>query len=502
MNLGQLLKQRAETETKRVFVYFEDRKISFEELHSKVRSLAAGLVRWGLKQGDKAGIYLPNCPEFIESFLAVIYAGGVAMPINPAWKANELGSALEIAGARFLIFSQSQAQEIEKLEHGNRFPEKFVVIGDDTHLEWTNYQGLFVNEEIQPYDGGDNQIATLVHTSGTTGRPKTVMLSHKNIMSNFSATAQFLKLRENDMILGVLPLYHVMGMAFTLAPLFSQAGVVLISDFIPKETMAAFMNYKITIFVSAPFAYTILGSLPGHPIAPVSSLRFAISGGAPLRQEMLERFEQRFHLELLEGYGMSEATCVITMNPAGGARKVGSVGIPLPGMKIKVMSESNEELKPGEIGEIWVQGDSVMTAYLGDPEATKHAVKDGWLHTGDLGYFDNDGYFYIEGRKKDLIIRGGENIYPREVEEVLVRHPGVAEAAVIGIPDWVWGEEVMAFVVPRKDASPSSEDLSDFCTKQLADYKCPRIWKIIPDMPRSATGEVLKQKLYDIYQTG
>jgi long-chain acyl-CoA synthetase len=502
MNLGQLFKQRAETEKDRAFAYFEGNKISFADLHRRVRSMAAGLRRYGLVPGDKVGIYLSNRPEYIESFLAAIYAGGVAMPLNPAWKSSEMESLISNSRPRFLIFAKSHAEEIEKIEQVPHGPEKLFVIGDESRLEWTNYQSLLVGDERDPFECSDEQVAVLTHTSGTTGAPKMVMLSHRNVMANFSATASFLKLRENDMILGVLPLYHVMGMAFAFAPLFCQTGVVLIPEFIPRETMTALQEYKITVFVSAPYAYTILGSAPQHPIAPISSMRFAISGGAPLRQEMLDRFEQRFHLELLEGYGMSEATCVITMNPPGGGRKVGSVGVPLPGVKVKVVGEDGKELKPGEIGELLVSGDSIMAGYLGDPKGTANAVRDGWLHTGDLGYRDHDGYFYIEGRKKDLIIRGGENIYPREVEEVLVRHPEIAEAAVIGLPDWVWGEEVMAFVVPRKDAALDAGELSDFCSKQIADYKCPRVWKIVSELPKSQTGEVMKKKLFELYTSG
>jgi long-chain acyl-CoA synthetase len=342
----------------------------------------------------------------------------------------------------------------------------------------------------------------LTYTSGTTGVPKAVMLTHKNLISNFKATAEFLGLRDNDQVLGVLPFYHVMGIAFALTPLFSPASVVLLSEFIPKNVMTALMSHKITAFVSAPMAYTLLGSMPNHPVGPVSGLRFAVSGGAPLRREIHERFEQKFHIELLEGYGLSEATCVIAMNPPGGKRKIGSVGIPLPGVNIKVMNESGEQLKAGEIGELWVSGDSIMAGYLGDRAETRTAVRDGWLHTGDLGYCDADGYYFIEGRKKDLIIRGGENIYPREIEEILVRHPGVMEAAVIGISDWVWGEEVMAFVVPRPNAELTEGVLAEYCHHEMADYKSPRIWRILSEMPHSATGEVLKKRLFEIYQTG
>lgn len=502
MNLGLLLKQKAESEKDRVFFYFEDQRRTFGDLFARVSSLAAGLVKQGLKPGDKVGIYLSNCPEYIEALLAVIYAGGVVMPVNPAWRSNELGDALENSSAKFLVFSQKQAAQVEKLENQKLALEKSFIIGEESHLDWINFKNLFLEKAAEPFDAPENSLALLTYTSGTTGVPKAVMLTHKNLISNFKATAEFLGLRDNDKVLGVLPFYHVMGIAFALAPLFSPASVVLLSEFIPKTAMAALMSHKITAFFSAPMAYTLLGSLPNHPVGPVSGLRFAVSGGAPLRREIHERFEQKFHIELLEGYGLSEATCVIAMNPPAGKRKIGSVGVPLPGVNIKVMSESGEQLKADEIGELWVSGDSIMAGYLGDRAETRTAVRDGWLHTGDLGYCDADGYYFIEGRKKDLIIRGGENIYPREIEEILVRHPGVMEAAVIGIPDWVWGEEVMAFVVPRANAELTASALAEYCHHQMADYKSPRIWRILSEMPRSAAGEVLKKKLFEIYQTG
>jgi len=402
MGLGKLLEQRARAGKDRVFLYYQDRKLTLGEIFQRVRSLAAGLVEQGLKPGDRAGIYLPNCPEAIESLLAIIYAGGTAMPLNPQWKASEIEAMLGSAGARFLILSPAAREEMKKVNRQSLSVEQFICIGDSPPEGCFAYRSYFLDKEIPAQESGDDQVAALVHTSGTTGNPKAVMLTHRNFISNFSATARFLGLNEDDLILGILPLYHVMGMAFALAPVFGA----------------------------------------------------------------------------------------------------GSVGVPLPGVKLQVRNEDGEVLARDQVGELWVSGDNVMAGYWRNPEATAAVLKDGWLRTQELGYYDADGYFYIKGRKKDLIIRGGENIYPREIEEVLARHPAVAECAVLGVPDWVWGEEVMAFVVPKSGAQLSSAELGDYCHQEIADYKCPRLWKIISELPKTATGEVSKKKLHEKYRLG
>jgi long-chain acyl-CoA synthetase len=501
MGLGKLLEERARSEKDRVFLHFEDRQATYAGLFQRVRSLAAGLLEQGFKPGDRAAINLPNCPEFIESFLAILYAGGVAVPLNPQWKAGEIEPVLGNAGARFMVLSAAAREEMSKLNRQSLPVEQFICLGDSSHADCFSYESLFINKQPRPQESGDDQLAVLAHTAGTTGKPKAVMLTHKNFMTNLSRTSQVLKLNEKDVFLGMLPLYHVMGLTFAMMPLFFGGAIVLAPDFVPSTTMKAAASHKITGFVAVPTVYAIINQFPGHPMAKISEFRFAISGGAPLPLEVREQFEKRFHIRLLDAYGMSEATCVVTLNPPEGPDKPGSVGVPLPGIKMKAANDEGQELPNGQVGEFWISGDSVMSGYLGDPGETETVLKDGWLHTGDLGYRDEDGYFYIKNRKTDLIIRGGENIYPREVEEVLLRHPGVAEAAVIGIDDWVWGEEVMAFVVPKKDVELSVPELGEFLHKQIADYKCPRIWKILSEMPRTGTGEVSKKKLSEKYAT-
>lgn len=500
MGLGKLLEERARADRERVFLYYQDRKLTIGEIFQRVRSLAAGLFEQGLKPGDRVGIYLPNCPEAVESLLAVIYAGGIAMPLNPQWKSSEIEAMLGNAGARFLILSPAAREEMKRINRQSLAVEQFICIGERPPEGCFAYHSYFLDKEIEAADSGDDQAAVLVHTSGTTGSPKAVMLTHRNLISNFSATAQFLKLNPDDLILGILPLYHVMGMAFALAPVFRAGSVVLAPEFTTGKAMSALRNLKVTVLASVPTAYAILNGLEHHPVDRVSGLKFAISGGAPLAAEIKDRFEARFQTRLLEGYGLSEATCVSTMNPPQGPVKPGSVGVPLPGVKLEVRNEDGEVLAHDQVGELWVSGEHVMAGYWANPEATAAVLKDGWLRTMDLGYYDADGYFYLKGRRKDLIIRGGENIYPREVEEVLLRHPAIAECAVIGIADWVWGEEVMALVVLKSGSRLSSSELGEYCHREIADYKCPRLWKIVSELPKTATGEVARQKLHEKYR--
>ncbi len=503
MNLGTLLEERASREKNRNFLYFEGYQLSYWEFFQRVKALASGLIELGLEPGDRVGFILGNCPEFLESFYAVIYAGGVAVPLNSQWKAGELYYPLQNSGARFVIFSEDQAKKILSMDKEGLELEKFITTGKKHSPDWLSYNEIFSDKEIDCQVKNENDLAGLIYTSGTTGKPRGVMLTHKNYLANVSQINSVLEIYETDRVLGILPPFHVLGqMTLLIHPVYSGSSLVLLGEFSPRKLISALKDYQITIFSGVPTVYAILNNLPYVEDVSFPHLRFATCGGAPLSVEVLEKFEKKYKVEILEGYGLSEATCACTLNPPGGKRKPGSVGPALPGVKIKIVDAQGKELETGEVGEIWVSGENVMPGYFQNPRETQEVLKDGWLNTGDLGYCDHDGYFYIKGRKKELIIRGGENIYPREIEEVLLAHPGVEEVAVIGIPDRIWGEEVGAFIVPKKGVELKISELNEFCHKYLADYKCPKLWKIIPELPRSGTGEILKQKVFEKYWLG
>ncbi len=503
MGLGKLLEQRAKTDKDRIFLYYEGVRWNYGDFFQRVKALAAGLTELGLQPGDRVAIYLGACPEFIESFYAAVYAGGVALPINYQWKAGELNLSLKNSQARFLIFASEKADEVSRLDLSGLSLSKMIVVKGRPDKNWLDYSRVFSDNPMELRAESDDQPAGIIYTSGATGNPKGVMLSHQNYLSNLSQINGILEIQETDRFLGILPLFHVLGqMVLVLAPVYTGASLVLFSEFSPRKVLTALRDFQITVFAGVPTVYSLLNNLPSDRLSNLSDLRYALCGGAPLPAEVLEKFEKKYQAELLEGYGLSEAACACTLNPPGGKRKPGSVGPALPNQKIKVVNDAGRELGPDQIGEIWISGGNVMRGYFQNPAETEKVLQDGWLKTGDLGYFDREGYFFIKGRKKELIIRGGENIYPREIEEVLLTHPAVLEAAVIGIPDRVWGEEVMAIIVPRDAPGVRINFLEDYCHKRLADYKCPKLWQTVLELPKSATGEVLKQKLLEKYRLG
>jgi long-chain acyl-CoA synthetase len=465
--------------------------------------LAGGLIELGLKPMDRVALFLSASPEYLEAFYAVAYAGGTVVPINYQWKALELHRSLKDSRARSLIFSAEKAGEIRSLDRAELMLEKIIMVKGKPEQGWLDYSRLFSGRTFSPVEQAEDQPVGIIYTSGTTGRPKGVMLSHKNYLANLSQLNAILDLRETDRFLGILPLFHVLGLTvLVLAPVYTGASLVLLSEFSPRKVLTALRDFQITIFAGVPTVYSLLNNLPGDRLPELAGLRYALCGGAPLPPETLEGFERKYRTELLEGYGLSEATCACTLNPPDGKRKPGSVGPALPSQKIRVIGEAGSDLKPGEVGELWVSGDNVMLGYFENPAETAKVLQDGWLKTGDLGYCDPQGYFYIKGRQKEMIIRGGENIYPREIEETLLSHPGVLEAAVLGIPDRVWGEEVMAVIVPKGNPGVKTNILEEFCRERMADYKCPKLWQVLPEMPKSPTGEILKQQLLEKYRPG
>jgi long-chain acyl-CoA synthetase len=344
----------------------------------------------------------------------------------------------------------------------------------------------------------EDSVVAIVYTSGTTGKPKGVMLTNSNYCHNSADAAAALQMGREERAMCILPLFHVNGQVATiLAPLQAGASLILTEGFSPKTFFANLSRYRATLFSGVPTIYSILLHLPDRANYDLSSLRLCICGAAPMPVELFQRFETAFNTIIIEGYGLSEGTCVSTLNPVNGERKIGAIGLALSQQEVKIFDEQDHELPPGQIGEIVVRGPNVMLGYYKNETASAETLRNGWLHTGDLGKKDEQGYFYIVGRKKEMIIRGGENIYPKEIEELLYQHPAIKEAAVIGMPDPIWGEEVAAAIILKDSAQASGDDIIGYCREHLADYKCPRSVFFRNEFPKTATGKIQKTKLVE-----
>jgi long-chain acyl-CoA synthetase len=338
-------------------------------------------------------------------------------------------------------------------------------------------------------------VAVCLYTSGTTGRPKGALLSHRNLIANLESFRSVLHVTEDDVFLAALPLFHAYGATVLfLEPLSLGATVVVEPRFLPDAVLRAIAQHRVTLFAGVPSMYAVLASTP-RPAADVSSWRLCISGGAPLPIAVAEAFEAQYGIPIYEGYGPTECAPVLTVNPPFGERKLGSVGPPIPQVELRVVDDGGNPLPPGAVGEIVARGPNVMQGYLNRPVETAEVLRDGWYHTGDLGHMDEDGYYYIVDRKTDLILVGGLNVYPREVELVLSAHPAVMEAAVIGVPDPVRGEAPKAFVILRNGQQVTTQDLLQWCRQRLANYKVPRSLVVVPDLPRTVTGKILKSEI-------
>ncbi|BAF59557.1 acyl-CoA synthetases (AMP-forming)/AMP-acid ligases II [Pelotomaculum thermopropionicum SI] len=439
----------------------------------------------GLAKGDRVIIALPNCPEFIYSYLGAARAGGIAVPLNLLHTPRELAFIIKDSGAKFLITNQFIGQQIKQLPN----LDLTVTILDENSIKEILSSPPAAFPEVKSED-----TCTFLYTSGTTGQPKAVMLSHDNLIGNVISMDEAAKFGRDENFLVVLPMFHSFGWSTSvLLPLYIGCTATIIDTFRPKELLQILSKERITIFCGVPSMFTVLLKTRRQTTFP--TLKYAISGGDSISEEHMLAFEKLFNFPVIEGYGLSEASPVVCLNPLYGVRKIKSIGVPLPGVEVKVADDDDRELPSGEIGELLVKGPNVMKGYYNREEETRSALKGGWLHTGDLAYRDQDGYFYIVGRKKELIITSGFNVYPKEVEEVLTAHPTVAEAAVIGVPHPVKGESIKAFIVPEEGRTPDKQELLRFLKGHLAGYKIPETFVISSELPRGATGKILKRML-------
>ena len=497
MNLGDYLDTAVEKYGDNPLFQFYDRKITYNELAKKVNSLANGLIAAGFGKGDFIHVYLQNSPEVVVSYFAIQKIGAVAGPVNGWWKEGEVEYLLNDSKGKGLIIEPQYLPILDQIR--SKCPDLEIIIeaGDSPRAEHLSLNRLLNEGSDTPVkcDSDITDTAYIFYTSGTTGNPKGVLLSHKNVLADSDGINQALGLGEGMTFLCFLPLFHVNAMLTCVSSMQRGRQIVLRKAFSAGEFWEVVDKYKVNFWSAVPAVYQILLADPGRQKFDLSSLQFGICGAAPLSRETMTKFQETFNIPIVEGYGLTEATCVSTINPRDGVRKIGSIGLPIPGQTIKIVDEDGNECPVNKPGEIMIGGDVVMKGYHNRPEETKEAIEDGFLHTGDVGYQDEDGYIFIVDRIKDMIIRGGENIYPKELDNILASHPKIVEAATIGVFDETMGEEIKTFVIASDD-SLTEEEVIQFCKENLAKFKVPRYVEILEeDFPRNPLGKVLKKVL-------
>ncbi|MEH6996135.1 long-chain-fatty-acid--CoA ligase [Neobacillus drentensis] len=494
-NLSGNLKNSAEKYPDRFVYTFLDRSVTYQELDAMVDIVASGLYENGIGKGDRVALLLGNCPEFVIAYYGILRTGASVVPINPIFTSREIEYILSNSKAKVVIANQGLSPILSSLE--NKLEDlqmTFYTESINTFYSWEQLLHSMKNDFVSP-PIDENDLAVVLYTSGTTGNPKGAMLSHRNMASNAESFGEFFGFTKDDRIIATLPMFHVFCMTVCInTPIRSGAHILITPKFDPAEVVKTIVREKATLFAGVPTMYSFMMQLPNATADNFSSIRACFSGGASLPVELLNRFQEKYKVDILEGYGLSETAPVTVFSPLNGIRKPGSIGVNIPNVTNKVVNPNGIEVPIGEIGELVVQGPNVMLGYLEMPEATKAAFKDGWFYTGDLAKMDEDGYLYIIDRIKDLIIVGGYNVYPREVEEVLYQHPEIVEAAVIGIPDSNYGEIVKAFVVCINQ-NVSVEEIKLFAKERLAKYKNPSEIEILTELPKNSTGKILRRSL-------
>ena len=491
MNLPSAFAQTALKNGGKIALYYGDAEFSYSQLWAQTAWLAGHLRDdHGIKPGDRVGLWLKNSPSFVPALFGAMKAGAVVAPINNFLKPDEVNDIVADAGIDLLITDGAMAEFVPRLQAAR--PSLKVLLVEDV-LEKGAATGF---SETGAVDAGaeENELAILIYTSGTTGRPKGIMLTHGNLLHNVESCRQVLEAVGTDRIAVLLPMFHSFMLTVgVLLPLLVGGTIVLVKSLHPpKNILHEILLRQATILPSVPPFFRTLchASLPAE-----LPLRLCISGGAPLPGEILREFNEKLSIPLIEGYGLSEASPVAAFNPIHGPWKAGSIGVPIPNVEMSVQNDAGEILAPGETGEICVRGGNVMRGYWNQPEETARSMRGDWLLTGDVGHRDSDGYYYITDRKKDMLLVNGINVYPREIEEILYRFPGIREAAVIGRPDPRRGEQPVAFVSTIEGAKLDEREILHFVRDKLADYKVPHRVIFLDKLPRNATGKILKTAL-------
>jgi long-chain acyl-CoA synthetase len=498
MNLAELSKREIERFGEHVALIYEGREYTNVELRQGARRLASALKELGIERGDRVIIQMPNCPEVLQSFGAVYAIGAVVVPINFLVGDDETAFIYRDSGAKTVISSMQFLPKIEACRKQAPNIKNIILIDKEVPAGTLSYHALVQAHKELPAieETRDDDLAALIYTAGTTGRPKGVMHTHATLYANGCMQYATHKLPPGLTTVNVLPLCHAYGIATLIhASLVGGGKIVLLGSFDIDVIFSAIEKYRAQIMAAVPTMYIYMLLHPEPEKYDLSSMQYWISGSAPLTLETRSRFQERFGHEIIEGWGLTEAGANNSCNPLEGRKKIGSIGLPTQGTLMKVVDDQGREVPIGKEGEIIISGPMLMKGYWNRPQETAEVLKDGWLYTGDIGYQDEDGYFFITERKKDIIIKGGENIAPREVEEVIFSHPKVSEAAVIGVKDEIYGEEIKACVVLRPGESATQEEIITHCVKKLKRFKSPKYVVFLNALPKSLVGKVLKKEL-------
>ena len=503
-NIAALLADRVQKAPEKVFLFSEadGREFSYARFAAAVERAAAMLHSHGVTKGDVVSLLMPNSAEYIIAYFACWKLGALAGPVNSLLKDDETQFVMHNSEAKAALVASEFRERIENIK--GELPHLKSVITFDDESEAT---GDFANAASQSRQDAcaPSDDAIIIYTSGTTGKPKGCLLTHGNLIANARQISEWLSFTESDRLLTIMPLFHMNAVSVTTMSALYAGGSSVIS---PKFSASKFWNvisdFRITSFGSvATMLSMLLNTYPdGVPAGlKTDQLRFAMCGSAPVPAEVMKKFEETFNCPVIEGYGLSESTCRSTFNPPDERRRAGSCGMSI-GNEMRVVDDDDREVPDGELGEIVLRGENILKGYFKNPDANERAFRGGWFHTGDVGYRDKEGFFYIVDRKSDMIIRGGENIYPREIDEVLYEHPAVSAAATIGVPDPLYGEEVAAFIVLKNGTQVTEEELITYCKSRLADYKCPKTVRFVEDIPKGPTGKLLKRDLAKQFREG
>jgi fatty-acyl-CoA synthase len=498
MNVGQWIRKRADLHPDKTVIIFKDERISYGRLNQRSNMAAGALMSMGVRKGDRVAALLLNCPQFMELYFACSKIGAIFLPLNFRLTAHELEYQMRDSSPKALFFSGALSEVVGSLK-GLLEKEDFryLQVGDRGRADTASYEDLIANQATHEPDASvefeDPQV--IMYTSGTTSNAKGALLSHRKTYWNTFNAELFFGLRHDDVMLINLPLFHSGGLNVGMVPIiYKGATAVLHESFDPEKSCADIEKYRVTLFGGVPTMYNMIlrgGYLDKYDL---SSLRVLGAGGEAVPLFLIEEY-QKLGVPFIQLFGQTETSIICSLSEADSVRKAGSIGRPVFHAEVKIVNEQGEETAPGEVGEIILSGPTLMTGYWNNPEATAETIRDGWLHTGDLAYRDDEGFLYFADRKKDMFISGGENVYPAEVESVLSEHPKISEVAVIGVSDETWGEVGEAYIVPVGVETVTEEEIKEFCDGKLARYKIPKRIVMVDEMPRTASGKVRKHLL-------
>ncbi|HJZ49771.1 MAG TPA: long-chain fatty acid--CoA ligase [Roseiflexaceae bacterium] len=504
LNLAMLLELSARRDPGKVAVVLDDIKLRYAEVNGAANKIANGLIHLGVRPGDKVALMLPNTPHFVICYYAILKTGATVVPLNVLFKRHEVAYHLDDSDSVALIVWEGFLGEAAEGFQQAKNCRSLVVAQAPGSTAALPEGALPLNSlmadtspAFDTYQTMPDDTAVILYTSGTTGRPKGAELSHANMVFNTMTCAEKLMAMSRDEIgLAVLPLFHSFGQTCVMNNLlYAGATITLLPRFEPQKALEVMQRDRVTYFAGVPTMYFYLLNFPGASDYDLSSLRICGSGGSAMPVEVMHAFNKKYNVTILEGYGLSETSPVASFNHPHRDPKPGSIGTPIWGVEMRCVDSEGRDVPIGELGEIVIRGHNVMKGYYKRPDANAEAIKGGWFYSGDVAYKDEDGYFFIKDRVKDMIIRGGFNVYPREIEEVLYGHPAIAEAAVIGVHDPALGEEIKAVVAFKPGQSAEAQAIIDYCKERLAAYKYPRSVEIRETLPKTATGKILKREL-------